>query len=132
MVIPMKTRKIPLSTSVDQDIFDRIEALALVDSRSKADIVDMCAKAGLPLVESEIRDNIKIATEYSQEGKLMMRYGHLEPFCPADMVQPTAPALAYPPHRDETALVGDQPATPPGKSRPKQPKGGSGGRFLVS
>lgn len=32
----------------------------------------------------------------------------------------------------ETPALNEQPATPPAKSRPKQSKGGSGGRFLVS
>jgi hypothetical protein len=32
----------------------------------------------------------------------------------------------------EKPALNERPATPPGKSRPKQSKGGSGGRFLVS
>lgn len=106
----MKTRKKPLSTSVDQEIYDRIATLAVVDNRSIAEIVAMCAKAGLPLVESEIRDHIKVAMEYTPAGKLLVRYGHLEPFCPADVVGTVAQPKAYPSHREETSLVEERPA----------------------
>lgn len=108
----MKTRKKPLSTSVDQEIFDRIATLAVVDNRSTAEIVAMCAKAGLPLVESEIRDHIKVAMEYTPAGKLLVRYGHLEPFCLADMVGVMAQPKAYPPHREELTVMEERSAKP--------------------
>ncbi len=50
----MKSRKKPVSTSVDQEIYDRIAVCATVDNRSFAEVLALAAVAGLPIVEERV------------------------------------------------------------------------------
>ncbi len=54
----MKTRKKPLSTSVDPETYERIKLLATLDRRSIAEIAAMCAAAGLEKIEREMQRRI--------------------------------------------------------------------------
>ncbi len=84
----MKTRKKPVSTSIDPETFARLELLAKADNRSIAEVVAMCAKAGLPMVESSIRDHLHISVQPDKNGRVLIHYGRQKPFCPDDLFTP--------------------------------------------
>lgn len=48
-------KKKPISTSVEQEVYDRIAVCATVDNRSVAEVLAMAAIAGLPVVEARVR-----------------------------------------------------------------------------
>jgi hypothetical protein len=132
IIEPMQKK--PLSTSIDQETHDRLTLLAKTDERSMAEIVSMCVRAGLPLVEASVLRHVKIALVTAPDGDALIHYDQFRPF------SMRAAAAQLSTMETDTAFAADRPAaspaTPP-KSAPLRepvvtyPGGKKKARFAV-